>query len=384
MSRRMVGWVSLGLLAVGCSAADGSSGRGQPGTGGASGGLAVAGASGSGTAADGSFDNGNGTTAVPNPQQAGAGGTAGIVLNPDETNCGGMSYEADPQPVDIYIVMDASGSMFVPVVGAWYVVAQAVKTFVGSPQMQGVGVALNLYNNECSVDVNAMPMVSMAELPGNAAMVGTTLDTYLVPIGMLDSYTTNTAPALRGGVQHQIAWQAAHPERKAVVLLVTDGFPTNECGSLDVEGAAAEGLASGIQTFVLGLGNTFGLDAVAVAGGTGAAVVAEVSGQGVLDKLDEIRGRAFASCTLNFNDENVPEEPEALRLFVTDSNNDMTYEVLRDRSGGGWSLSADARTANLEGTLCDEALKGRLKNLTFVIPCPDAEPVPPLPVIIPD
>jgi hypothetical protein len=250
--------------------------------------------------------------------------------------------------------------------------------------MQGVGVALNLYNNECSVDTNAMPMVSMAELPGNAAPVGTALDSYVVPIGSLDSYTTNTEPALRGGVQHQVAWQAAHPERKAVVLLVTDGFPTNECGSTDVEAAAAQGLAAGIQTFVLGLGNTFGLDAVAAAGGTGVAVVAEVSGQGVLDKLDEIRGRAFASCTLNFNDMNVPEEPDALRLFVTNAADGITYEVLRDRSGGGWSLSADGRSADLHGTLCDEALKGRLRNLTFVIPCPDLIPPPPLPVIIPE
>jgi hypothetical protein len=295
-----------------------------------------------------------------------------------------MSYEADPLPVDIFIVMDASGSMFVPVVGAWYTVVGAVKTFVNSPSMDGVGTALNLYNNECNVMTHARPMVPMAELPGNAAPVGQALDAYIAPLSDLTGYNTNTEPALRGAVQHQIAWQAAHPDRTSVILLVTDGFPTNECGSLDVEGAAAQGFAAGIKTFVLGLGNTFGLDSVAAAGGTGAAVVADLTGQGVLAKLDEIRGRAFASCTLNFNDSNVPPDVDDVALFVTNAGDGIKYQVDRDRMGGGWTLSTDGRTAELNGTLCNEALSGRLQNLTFANGCPSSEPPPSLPPIIPD
>src|SRR5204862_6614911 len=64
-------------------------------------------------------------------------------------------------------------------------------------------------------------------------------------------------------------WAAQHPERRVIVILATDGLPTDECTTnsvADVAAIAAGGLPS-ISTYVIGVGTeTAALDAVASAG----------------------------------------------------------------------------------------------------------------------
>jgi hypothetical protein len=74
---------------------------------------------------------------------------------------------------------------------------------------------------------------------------------------------------------HARAWATNHPDRKVVVLLVTDGLP-EECGSTveNVAAAAREGFSGSpsIKTFVVGIGDLAAIDQFAQAGGTGKAL----------------------------------------------------------------------------------------------------------------
>ena len=90
---------------------------------------------------------------------------------------------------------------------------------------------------------------------------------------------TPLVPALQGALSYATSWATAHPGRATIVVLATDGFPT-ECGgsTSDVTTAAqgAYAAAPHIKTYVIGVGldknnvvsAKFNLDNYAQAGGT--------------------------------------------------------------------------------------------------------------------
>ena len=126
---------------------------------------------------------------------------------------------------------------------------------------------------------------------------------------------TPTAPALRGGIQAAAARVEDLPEHKAIVLLATDGFPSNCDPAIQLGGdpsagiplvvaAADEGRALGIPTFVIGVFAPAeedvaeqNLNAIAEAGGSESAYVITtdqpVTAQFV-EALNDIRESATA------------------------------------------------------------------------------------------
>ncbi len=207
---------------------------------------------------------------------------------------------------------------------------------VGGPAMAGCGMCLAatssfcVHENICDPASYQTPAVEFGALPGAAASLSSSIATQ-VPLG-----DTPTRPALRGAISHARDWAAANVGHSVVVVLATDGFPTECTGGTSAFGASAtaltdvvnvatEGLAgaSRIQTFVIGVFSSdeataqANLDQIAVAGGTEHAYVIDTSGnvqQGFLDALNEIRA-ARLDCefqipqppsgkTLNFNEVN--------------------------------------------------------------------------------
>jgi hypothetical protein len=108
----------------------------------------------------------------------------------------------------------------------------------------------------CALSDYTTPAVPIALLPGAATDLVDSLAEYSPaqsPFGL-----TPTGPALEGAISHAKTWAAAHPERRVIVVLATDGSPTGGCTpSGRAEIAALASIAAGgtppVRTFTVGV-----------------------------------------------------------------------------------------------------------------------------------
>jgi hypothetical protein len=266
-----------------CSSADDGMAQGNGGRSGGSGKGSGGSDVGTGTGGAGGTTGGVG----------GSGGT-GAVIDPGKgtmdagpMTCGGDKYHAEQRPLDMYVMFDDSGSMI-----PWWVSAtQAFTQFLNAPESAGIGVGLQFFGTSCDVATYSTPKVAIAALPGNAQAL-----TAAFPILPIES--TPTEPALRGAINYARTWQTGHADHKVVVLLVTDGEPT-ECNSTvpSVTQVATDGFGGtpSIPTYVLGLGLSLtNLHSIAMAGGTNQAFIVDPnSGSALAAAMNQIRGSAL-------------------------------------------------------------------------------------------
>jgi hypothetical protein len=252
-----------------------------------------------------------------------------------DASCVGVSYPVEPHLLDLYLMLDQSGSMSEVVADGgtkWGAVTGAINGFLTQPSAAGLGVGLQYFglpavdagactaNAACttSADCGAgtcvagtcfcstggaadsclssdyqRPSVEIAPLPA----VGPTISASMAAHS--PATATPTSAALQGAVDHASEWAVAHPGHKAVVLLATDGDPTECDTSLTNIAAIAQKAAAGtpnVLTFVIGIGSSLtNLNTIAAAGGTSSAFIVDTSGnvtQQFLDALDKIRGAA--------------------------------------------------------------------------------------------
>jgi hypothetical protein len=218
-----------------------------------------------------------------------------------------------------------------------------------------VPIAGNCRNRDICTSANyATPAVEVAPLPGAAASLIASLNLH-DPTGL-----TPTAGALSGALSHAATLAAANPMHRVVVVLATDGFPT-ECTPVDIPGVAnlasmAAARSPSILTFVIGVfaqaetaDAQMNLDALARAGGTNAAFVIN-TGQNVTaafqSALNSIRTTALA-CEYG-----IPQ-PEAGRLdygkvnvqFTSGSGQKTTIGYVGSAAAcaaqGGWYYDSD-------------------------------------------
>lgn len=221
-----------------------------------------------------------------------SGGTKPGDPLPDGSSCAALDVQKEALPVDMYIMFDQSQSMSTMVTGAnppvmwWTVAQQAVTTFLQDPSATGIGVGIQFFpfhgqvagtdpnspTSSCNIQNYVTPEVEIGLLPGNAPALTTAIQNHA------PTTFTPTAAALQGAIQHMQAWGPAHPGRQPVVVLVTDGFPT-ECDPQDpsliaqIAKTAYEGNPR-VMTFVVGFQTGEALDnlgQIAQAGGTGSA-----------------------------------------------------------------------------------------------------------------
>lgn len=234
--------------------------------------------------------------------------------------CATESKTANPVPLDLFIMLDQSGSMDESLQSGgtkWTAVTTALKGFWGDPANAGLGVGLQYFpiaaggaacgvfcnvdadcgaaacgpclfglclggggggGDSCAVADYAMAAVEIATL--NNAQVNA-LNSSLN--GHSPTTNTPTGPALQGAVNHAKAWAQAHPTHKVAVVLATDGEPT-ECDPQDIPSIAAIAAAGvngspSVPTFVIGVGSSLAnLNAIAVGGGTGSAYIVDTGG----------------------------------------------------------------------------------------------------------
>ena len=284
LGRELVRTIAV-CAAAGCSAASPTDTR-RPGSG--TGGTDAFGnvpISGTGSA------SGSGAAGFGNP--TGSGGTGmRVVRKPGDPNtCGGETHDAEGRPLDIFVMMDESASMIIPV-DLWGPTSMALNSFFSNTATAGISVGIGFFSAGCDEAAYQTPLVPVAELPGNAMPLQMALAAQLPGPG------TATTPALKGALAFAAQRQMQIPDHKQIVLLVTDGEPTS-CGSTlqttsDVAAAAYAGMPS-IPTYVLGIGNVAGLDQMAQAGGTNKAFVVSdpMQVQGVIDAMNQIRSTAL-------------------------------------------------------------------------------------------
>ena len=277
----------------------------------------------------------------------------------DANACAAESTKAEQLPLDMYIMLDQSGSMSDTVSGGatkWSAVTSAFKGFVNQPGAAGIGVGIQYFpiaeggstcSPTCAVEADcnglgpcifgicfncaasstdscvaadyAKPDVEIAPLPGAAGAFIASMGKH-GPTG-----GTPTSAALQGAIDHAKAWGTQNPNHVVIDVLATDGQPSGCDEDLSHINAIAAAGASGmpkILTFVIGVGTALTeLNGIAAAGGTGQAFIVDTNqnvNQQFLDALNKIRGAAL-SCsylipkpamgTPNFDSVNVQYSP---------------------------------------------------------------------------
>jgi hypothetical protein len=217
-----------------------------------------------------------------------------------------------------------------------------------------------VHSTDCSNAAYAAPAAEIDVLPAAADNLRATIEGH-APAG-----DTPTAPALAGAIDHAKEWATAHPDHKVVVLLATDGLPT-ECiadpvndpsgitGVVEAATAGVDGSPS-VPTFVIGVFASTdvdarpNLDAIASAGGTEAAFLVDTDQNveaGFLAALDAVRGTRLAcefaipapaaGKTLDYQQVNVrfTDAANQATLFYWSSVDDC------DPATGGWYYDVD-------------------------------------------
>jgi hypothetical protein len=230
-----------------------------------------------------------------------------------------------PEPIDLYLMWDQSGSMKCPTSSGaggaggagnqdrWDAVKAPLSAWVQSvptdpPFNVGIGYfgvpQTNFFMpnpNECNASTYEMPDVEIGPLPQNAMAIQNSLNAHMPSTG------TPTNAALQGAANHALAWKMSHPNDVVAVVLVTDGVP-NACGTVqDVANTASMtwNNGAGVRTFVIGVTspgvscpvdpnppNAQDLDSIAAAGGTTKALIVDVtqdSAKQLTDELNMIR-----------------------------------------------------------------------------------------------
>ena len=221
--------------------------------------------------------------------------------------CAGTSAAAQPIPLDIFVMLDKSGSMLDVVSGTqtrWDVVTGALGTFFTSAQNLSAGLQYFPLNDtmgtSCDVAYYYNPAVPIGALPGAA---NAQLNALLGSMGATAPQGgTPTNIALQSALKYAADYKAAFKKDKVVVVLATDGEPKDGCGATVANSvaAAAAGLSGmpSIPTYVIGVGkdisSTANLDMIAAAGGTTKAFSVNDGNPGAfLDALKQIQSSSL-------------------------------------------------------------------------------------------
>lgn len=331
------------------------------------------------------------------PVSRGGGGEGGEELIPPE--CATLRGSSELAPLDMFVVVDASGSMGQALGGTitkWDRARAALSEFARDPRSSGMAMAMSFFpirdtyvpefcgNDEqcgeegscdpfgfctagqatcrtnqdcidagfpgggcqplsygrcsnhltCQLEANSNPALDLTDLPSNGAV-----DDVFALRGPWGG--TPTRIAIRGALEAARKRQAEAPDNKVIVLLVTDGFPTPQCDDdavfeetdlvANVAEEAAQGVADGFQTFVVGI---FGgdnadeaqmnFDTIAAAGGSGEAII--VNGT-LVDALNAVRRQA-KPCELELSGDII--DPESVWLRLTSESSDTIWVPRRD------------------------------------------------------
>jgi hypothetical protein len=311
-------------------------------------------------------------------------------------NCAGLILEPERLPLDIYFLIDSSGSMAQASAGAgskWDLVTGSLVDFLSDARNEQLGLGLGYFpqdaSNDCATNPGAclcIPFINIC-IPNIGGSCNA--DDYAVPSvpvvlpsvaqRLIDDIQvrgfaggTPTRPALEGTYRYLESWTTQNPGRKVAVVLATDGEPEgcSDNGVEDVAELAAAALAgpSRIQTFVIGVGRSLdNLNEIARSGGTTKAFLTDSSSDVTVefaDALGSIRAAA-AACTFDIPDRTDLGlvNPDLINVRYTESGSSQATVVPKTLGGslggcgsaGGWHYDNPAAPTRIE--LCDSTCR---------------------------
>ncbi len=360
----------------GGSNASGSNSTGSGGTANSGSGNSSSGGASSGTSSS-TFDTAAATTGMSSSTTgSGSGGMPSIGTDLpsacpgvpydggfEEEACVGTGYEAENLPVDLLLMVDTSTSMVDHEVDGftrWQLVSDAVKDFVQDPSAQNIGMGIHFWSwlsdSDCSVDQYSTPTVPIGNLGDISEDIVAAIDDQS-PGGLTPTY-----PALAGAIEYAKGYAADNPARQAVVVFVTDGYPT-KCEPTDVTEIAS--LAEDawlnephVATFVVGIDGTYNLDQIARAGGTREAFNVENDGSTgrLVTALKNITTDS-AQCEFEIPEPDDPEfesvDPERVQVIYEPNSGDpqeipkvSSYSACLNSPNGGWYFGGSDANGN--------------------------------------
>jgi len=251
---------------------DGPGAGGQAGASGAAGAAGVAGSAGNGGAIpDGGEDSAAGAGGGVAGAAGGVAGSGGLDASAPDVDftydaplfdgmqeaCAETVVTAEPLPLDLYFMLDTSGSMSGTNISA---LKQGVVNFCNDPSAAGIWVTgqhfpIGGYSETCVPTEYATPAVPWGLLPYNAF---TNWVNSVSATGYTPSY-----PSLTGAVNACKTRVLTNPTHKCVVVFVTDGNPEGNCPPTGTGSAtqtalgnvAADSCANGVPVFTIGFPN---------------------------------------------------------------------------------------------------------------------------------
>jgi hypothetical protein len=334
----------------------------------------------------------------------GAGGAGGSVIIDGDAACVAEPRAGEQVPLDLFFMVDKSGSMTcpvgtaganctngqmpVPAVNRWTSIKEALNAFAASDQSRGLGMGMAFFplmtGNRllCTPQDYATPVAPIAALPGQAGAISNALNSQM-PNG-----STPTVPALSGAIQYATGYAQTNPGRTVAIVFATDGVPT-ECAANNNSIAGAEAVARAalmgtpsIRTYVLGVGPRLdNLNDIAVAGGTTKAHLVESGGSAeLINALNEIRKNAL---TCDYQIPVIPGKPlnfEQVNVNVRIGPAPAMEQLIRRvddaaacGTGPGWYFDVPPNASPKKITLCpgtcDPMLKATGSTMNVLIGC---------------
>lgn len=214
--------------------------------------------------------NGGPAAAFADPAANGSGSVTPADVDPSSA-CATSSALGEGSPASLVFMFDRSGSMLDA--NKWVESSSALKSFFTDAASTGLSASLQFFpqgpvdSPECAANAYQAPAVPMTQLP-NAQQFASAIN----GVKVQSKAPTPTLPALTGALAYAKSVEASG--KNAAVVLVTDGEP-NQCGSTVASVSKVAAAAAGsVKTYVVGVGdNLKNLNAIAAAGGTGAAIL---------------------------------------------------------------------------------------------------------------
>lgn len=406
-------------LGLGPAAGTGGTGSSSGGSGATSGNVGGAGTGGNGGSSAAASGGTGGGVQVDVDMDASAAGSPSDELTEDAA-CGTGEAGASLLPISLLVMFDRSGSMvndnsIDPVTGMnrWETATSALGDFFKDPKAAGLGVALRFFPHDlpaagctasaCDVDACSKVLVDMGTLTEDSAPTDTQ------EAALLDAITTSTPggntrgegtpmyAALDGALTWATAYQAAHPEQKTVVVLVTDGSPNGCDEDFDhISALASDAVASsGVTTYAIGLADSNGngvnpdnMNQLAKAGGTDQAFFINdgpTASAELLAAFDAIRGMAL-SCDFPMpeaTDDGKPVDPSLVNVtFTSGGGDETTFTKVEDADHCGdaasWYYDDDKAPTRIYlcPSACDVASTDPMAKLTVLVGCKPKLEVP--------
>lgn len=323
------------------------------------------------------------------------------LANGEFVACATGGASANVEASSMLLVIDKSSSMRNN--RKWDQASAALVSFLRSPETSGLSIGLRFYpddfsedggpelcnDDDCSIDACSRPLVDSAELIAESGAADAQETRLVEAIQGTTAWPeggrgTPTYAALGGALEWARAYQAAHTDESAIVVLVTDGEP-NGCNSNNtaIAGLAGEAYENdGIRTYAIGLEGSQErqMDEIARAGGTGDGIFigSQNAEQDLLDALTAIRGDVLA-CSFSVPE---PEDgeinPNQVNVVLTSNGADTQFTKVDGEGDCGdrqsWYFASVDRI-ELCPSACNAALADPNASIGLVFGCNTGEPV---------